>query len=81
MKERLYKENIKFKRVIFPPCTFETMCMKYSCPHKINLQKKVDGIDIYGIDIENPVCKICNSILRENTISHYRQKLYYIPDL
>jgi hypothetical protein len=80
VKEKLYKKNIKFKRVIFVPYTSGTLCMEYNCPHRINLQKKVDGVDIYGIDSENPVCKVCDSILYNIAISHSRQRLYYIPD-
>lgn len=78
VKEKLYKKNIKFKRVIFPPYTSETICTKYNCPHKINIQRT--GINVDGIDSENPVCQVCDDLLRKISVPFSGQKLYYIPD-
>lgn len=76
VKEKLYKKNIKFRRVIFPPCTSETICMRYNCPHKINIQHI--GVDV--VDKENLVCQVCVDLLRKISVPFSGQKLYYIPD-
>ena len=76
VKEKLYKKNIKFRRVIFSPSTSETICMKYNCPHKINIQQ----INVDGVDNENPICQVCDDLLRKISVPFSGQKLYYIPD-
>lgn len=79
VKEKLYKKNIKFRRVIFSSSTSETICMMYNCPHKINIQH-IGKINVSGVDSENPVCQVCDDLLRKISVPFSGQKLYYIPD-
>lgn len=78
-KKKKIIEDVWFRRVIFPPSTSETICMKYNCPHKINIQH-IGNISVDGVDFENPVCQVCDDLLRKISVPLSGQKLYYIPD-
>jgi hypothetical protein len=88
MKRRLYKKKIRFKRIIFSSSA-KTMCMQYNCPHRINIGSiKNYNVDIEGLNDEDPICQVCDGLLRKYITVKSRWHLlqnsccyYYIPDV
>lgn len=80
VKEKLYKKNIKFKRIIFNPNGI-TICEQNNCPHRINLTS--DGRVVEGYNYEDPMCKVCDYLIKRNRLfipPGTPQMFYYVPD-
>lgn len=89
VKEKLYKKNIKFKRIILNPSNGITLnpsngitiCEQNNCPHRINLIS--GGRVVEGCNCENPICKVCDSLLERSRFiipNGTPRMFYYVPD-
>ena len=82
VKEKLYKKNIKFKRIILNPSNEATICEQNNCPHRINLTS--GGRVVEGYNYENPISKVCDYLLKRSKLINppaTPRMFYYVPDL
>lgn len=82
VKEKLYKKNIKFKRIIFNPSNGITICEQNNCPHRTNLTSGCRVVE--GYNYENPICKVCDYLIKRKRLlipPETPQVFYYVPDL